>query len=483
MDDFKDLVIPYVREGVVRSAELAETVGLSTSCQRAVNFHFDSTGAVTSRAGITQYTPVSSPAIQSFGTWAENAGNLKRLLIQRGDEMYSFDGTSETLVRTMSSSNLARFCQFTNYTYMVNGSTAAGGDPVQTFHGTTFGTTNVGGAPAGDMIAYFGGRICIGNIAEDRIYYSKIVEPDGTIIFDTANDYIYKTSPGNGEKMTALIQVPRALLILKPNSIYRVYSITEEGPSLDDYSAYNVGTYSQESIVTAKDATYFHHSSGIYKVSSASQDLQPVEISRRISDIINAIPRSQYGLVKGWKDDNHIYWSIGTVNLADGVIENAVIRYTISSEVWTVYGHSGAITAAINYDDGVNLNSIVAYSGKVGRYGVGYDDCGDRILAEIVTRRFPITENYARMKDVSRIAAVGINCAGLTASFQIDSDLPNRWTEIGKINTNIVSDLSTKDMRHFNVIAFRLHGDVTGSPVTFYTFELSYASQEGYRNR
>ena len=81
------------------------------------------------------------------------------------------------------------------------------------------------------------------------------------------NNFIEKFSPQDGESITGLIRVPRALLLFKQNHIYRIYSAT----NIDPYPAYNVGTYSQESIVQTKDGVYFHHPSGFYHFSYDSQ--------------------------------------------------------------------------------------------------------------------------------------------------------------------------------------------------------------------
>ncbi len=143
---------------------------------------------------------------------------------------------------------------------MVNGV-----DALQCSSGSTF-SAEVGFVPAtvmpvGHFIqAGFDGRLWIGNKDTDALYFSDIVQfavPSTYTITYTATNFIETLSSQDGESMTGLFRVPRALLVFKQNHIYRVYN----SENIDPYPAYNVGTYSQESIVQAKDGLYFHHSS------------------------------------------------------------------------------------------------------------------------------------------------------------------------------------------------------------------------------
>src|SRR5690606_2139719 len=128
--------------------------------------------------------------------------------------------------------------------------------------------------------------------------------------------------------------------------------------SLDAYPAYNVGTFSQESIVETKTGIFFHHSSGFYQFDYGSQ---PVEISRRIIDFVQAIPRAAHADITGvYAGFDAVAWSVGQVTVEGVVYANCVLRYTISTQVWTVYDYPGIIIPAnIYYDDGTNLNHLL----------------------------------------------------------------------------------------------------------------------------
>jgi hypothetical protein len=283
------------------------------------------------------------------------------LYAQQGDgDVLNWDGATWTTRRTgVNPQQKARFTQYLNYIWMVNGN-ASFGDPVQTSNGGTFGTDLVpADFPPGDYIqAGFEGRVWVADKLYDVVYFTDIVQftpPDlYTLTFDPATNFIKNFSPQNGQTITGLFTTPRALLLFKQDSIYRIYGAF----SVDSYPAYNVGTYSQESIVQTKDGLYFHHSSGFYKF---AYDSQPVEISRRVIDFVQAISRDYYPEVKGiYNGFDAVEWHVGSLTVEGVYYQNCVMRYTISTQVWTIYDyHKNNITALVNYDDGVTINMIV----------------------------------------------------------------------------------------------------------------------------
>jgi len=263
---------------------------------------------------------------------------------------------------TVNPQQKARFTQYLNRIWMVNGN-ASFGDPVETSDGGTFDTTLVpDDFPPGDFIqAGFEGRVWVADKLYDVIYFTDIVQftpPDVyTLSYDPDTNFIKNFSPQNGQTMTGLFTTPRALLLFKQDSIYRIYGAF----SVDSYPAYNVGTYSQESIVQTKNGIYFHHSSGFYQF---AYDSQPIEISRRVIDFVQAIPRTYYGEVKGiYNNQDAVEWHVGPVEVEGVLYESCVMRYTISTQVWTIYDYKGNdITALILFDDGTEIRMIMGAS-------------------------------------------------------------------------------------------------------------------------
>ena len=349
MSSVENIKIPYPTEGVIRSAQLNDTVTPENSVQLAINMHFDQIGSVTTRLGVAQYATDLAGSVKAFGT-LNIQGGIKRLFGQVGTDVSVWNGTNWTSVRTATVSTKARFSQWLNKTYMVNGTDALQCSDGGNFAATASFVPTSPVIPVGDYIqAGFDGRIWVANKADDVIYYSDIVQfdPAGTpkysITYTTGN-FIESFSPQDGESITGLFRVPKALLVFKENHIYRVYS----ADNVDPYPAYNVGTYSQESIVQGKDGIYFHHSSGFYRF---NYDTQPTEISRRITDFVKAISRANYDDVVGVYDGyDAIKWSVGSVTVEDVTYANCQLRYSISTQLWTIYDiGTDAITAMVRY--------------------------------------------------------------------------------------------------------------------------------------
>lgn len=273
----------------------------------------------------------------------------------------NWNGTSWTTRRTgLDLIEKARFTQYLNRIWMVNGNDEWG-DPVMTSDGGDFDTTLVpAGFPPGDFIqGGFEGRVWVADKVNDVVYFTDIVQftPPNTYVltYDASANFIKNFSPQNGQTITGMVTTPRALLLFKQDSIYRIYGAY----SVDAYPAYNVGTYSQESIVQTKDGLYFHHPSGFYKF---AYDSEPTEISRRVIDFVQAIQRTNYENILGIYDDkDSVRWSVGSVTVEGVTYEHCVMRYTISTQVWTIYDYRGNdISALILYDDGDDIKMVVA---------------------------------------------------------------------------------------------------------------------------
>jgi hypothetical protein len=476
----KNIKIPYPTEGVIRSAQLNDTITPENSVQLAMNMHFDRVGAMTTRPGITTLhaSATRGGSILSFGTLNTITGSLNKLFSQVGTDVSVWTGSAWSTVRTTTGSGKARFSQWLNHLYMVNGT-----DALQCSDGGAFGAT-AGFVPAtvmpvGDYIqAGFDGRIWIANKANDALYFSDIVAftPPSTysVTYDAAN-FVSTFSPQDGESFTGLFRVPRALLVFKQNHIYRVYSAS----NVDPYPAYNVGTYSQESIVQAKDGLYFHHSSGFYKF---AYDGQPQEISRRVIDFVKAIPRSAYENIVGvWDGYDAVKWAVGPVTVEGVAYANCMMRYSISTQVWTIYDYSAnSITALIRFDDGSALNQICGTSaGKVGKLDIGNDDFGVAIYYEMIDRWRSFTEMYSKSKSVSGIMVFTENAAGGDLEYQTQKSPPNQWTYVDTINDNYDALFPNANTDDFNGIRFRLTGNTSGTPMIFHGIELLSIQDKG----
>ena len=405
------------------------------------------------------------------------------LYAAHGDEVSNTTGGAWTVRRTgLAEVSKPRFSQYLNRIWMVNGNQQLGGDPVATSDGGGFDQTLVPiGFPKGDFIsAGFEGRIWVANKTLGIIFYTDIVQftEDGTyeISYNSSVNFISTISPQDGETMTALVQVPRALLVFTENTITRIYGAS----SLDAYPAYNVGTFSQESIVTTKTGIFFHHSSGFYQFDYGSQ---PVEISRRIIDFVKAIPRDNYEDISGVYDGfDNVEWSVGQVTVEGVVFVNCVLRYTISTQVWTVYdyGTEIGINAMIFYDDGEDLNHLIGTStGKTGALDTGETDFGNPFYYEFIDRWRSYTEMYYQAKDISGVNVYSENAAGANLMYQIQKSGPNAWKQLGTVNENNSSLMPNAKTEDFDVMRFRLAGTTKGAQVIVHGLEVAQLTIKG----
>jgi len=472
-----NIKVPYPTEGVIRSAQLDDTVCPENSVQLAVNMNFDRVGAVTTRNGVATYATTLGGSVTSFGI-LNIQGGIKRLYAQFGTTIQNWDGASWVTKRTTTVTTKARFSQWLNKIYMVNGT-----DALQCSDGGNFAAT-AGFVPAttmpvGDYIqAGFDGRIWIASKPNDALYYSDIVQftpPSTYSVTYTATNFIQSLSPQDGESMTGLFRVPKALLVFKQNHIYRVYS----ADNVDPYPAYNVGTFSQESIVQAKDGLYFHHSSGFYKF---AYDTQPTEISRRVIDFVRAIPRSSYENIVGVYDGyDAIKWSVGSITVEGVTYANCQMRYSISTQVWTVYDFAGTnITALIRYDNGTTIEQVCGTStGLVGKLDSGTTDFTSDIYYELIDRWRSFTDLRCHSKNVSGITIMTENAAGALVQYQTEKAPPNVWKDIDTIKDKYVALFPNASTDDFNLIRTRIRGYSRGTPIIFHGTELLSIQDKG----
>ena len=470
--------IPYPTEGVIRSAQLDDTITPENSVQLAINMNFDRVGAMTTRPGVATLFTQRNGSITSFGT-LNIQGGVKKLYSQVGTDISIWTGSAWSSVKTNTVSTKARFSQFLNHLYTVNGT-----DALQASNGGAFSAiANFVPAtvmPIGDYIqAGFDGRIWIASKVNDALYYSDIVQftpPSTYSITYTATNFIQNLSPQDGQSMTGLFRVPRALLVFKQNNIFRVYN----SENVDPYPAYNVGTYSQESIVQAKDGVYFHHSSGFYKF---NYDGQPTEISRRVIDFVKAIPRASYENVVGIFDGfDAVKWSVGSVTVEGVTYANCQMRYTISTQVWTIYDYAAfGITALIRFDDGTTIEQVMGTSlGRVGKLDSGTTDFDSPIYYELIDRWRSYTEMYSHSKSISGMMVLNENAGGAALEYQTQKAPPNVWTPIDTVDENYASLFPNANTDDFNAARLRLSGNTIGTPIIVHGIEILSVQDKGY---
>lgn len=474
---------PMIRKstesGLITRGAVEENRMPETAVRESINFHFDAIGSATLRKGQTVLGNNLSTVILGMHYHVDAAGTYSQMIVAVGTTVQYLSGATWTSKRTGLTANKARFVTYLNYTFMVNGSEATAvwdGNPSNDF----LATGNAAGAPIGKYIETFRSRVWIaGNTTyPDRLFYSSIpssvVTPLVTWDTDTETGQWIDISPSDGENITALQRYRTALLVFKPEHLYRVFDIAQTDP--DPFN--NVGTSSQESVVETKVGVFFHHRTGFYIYNT---DGRAVEISRPIIDIVRAILPSNYQHITGWVEQSgdHICWSIGDVTYDGVTYVNMVVRYTISTQVWTHYLLPYFIRASLRrspyYTDGTTVFSLVGNSaGDVLKHDTGKTDNGTALPYSLTHRWENVDTLLSTRKTVTVANFSHSGGTGSTIGVQTEHNDPGTLTdwkkEIGQFR-DFNTGFNTLDIKA-RKLRFRIAGSSTGDPFIYHGYEL-----------
>lgn len=470
--EYKSLQSGLINEGAVSEFRIP-----TDAVVESINFDFDKLGSATLRKGLTRLGDDSfSGNILGLHEFRDSGtGTNNRIVMVNGTTAYYLSSGIWTSKRTGLTTGLkARFTTFLDFLWMVNGTDAtaiwsgASGDSFIT-------TGNAASAPIGKFIENFRSRVWIaGNSTyPDRIYFSSLPSAETTPVITwntnvTTGDWI-DISPSDGENITAIKRHKLSLLVFKNNHIYRIYSVAATDPD----PTINVGTYSQESVVEAKNGVYFHHPTGFFRYSDGAA----IEISKPIQDIVDNISAANYGDIAGWEDGDHIYWSLGNVTINDVVYSNLVVRYTISSETWTHRSYPTQFLNSSQYNDGSSIFQLVGDNdGNIYKTNIGLDDDGTPIFYSLITRWNNLDGTSSTTKTINKIMFLHDRGAGGNISFQTEDLNSDEWKDVLQLQnhdtgTNTANIVGRK-------IRFRLYGQSSGGQFEFSGYEILNAFSE-----
>lgn len=458
--------------GVIREAEVDSNLIPDQAVTESRNFHFDRKGASTVRPGLTALGSTVLNSRPSVGLHNVQS-NTAIAVFSNGSSstIYSF-GTSSTpnawavSLDGGTASVRIRFVDFGSYSIAINFiyNTYSsmrfwdGGTRRWYFTGNPINPQNMWGySPQyGEVyksrVYLFGDTVPRGTgqnaSNKSRLFFSSVISSTGNITWDPSTDYV-DINPGDGEGGSGLKRYSSELLCFKPNYIYRFRtSGTDPDPLI------KVGTRSQESIVEGKRGVYFHHDTGFYRYTGG----YPAEISRPISDIVLAIPYSQFDDIIGWNDQDHIYWAVGTVTVVETresvTIKNCVLRYTESSDVWTIYSMAQDIRGGITYNSGTSLSRLVATDmGHVATQDSGTTDLGEPIKYRMRTKWYD-WDNVSEQKVVNELTTAVEKAQGMEIMYQTDENM--EWNTIGTVN-RLIQFFGNLDIKFYR-IRFQITG-------------------------
>lgn len=438
----------------------------------AINWHFDRIGALTTRKGYAIVGAQISAGNAVLGLHQfldEGSGTNDQLIAVVNTVAYYLSAGTWTSKRTsLTAGSKARFVNYLDFVWMVNGTEATAvwdGAAANSF----VTTGNAASAPTGKYIEVFRNRVWIaGNTTNpSRVTYSSL--PSAGVVLWTGSDTgTIDVVPNDGGDITAIKKFARALYVFKPDFMYRIYSINETEPDPQIF----VGTYSQESVVIAKDGMYWHHPSGIYRLRKGEE--QPREISKPVNEIIKNIGYSFYDDVNSWTDEDHVYFSVGDITLNSNTenaltINNCVLRWTISTEVWTIYSYASEFRVGAQYDNGSGLVQVVGDSdGTVYTVNSGNTDNSAKIHCHLETQWENFTGLRSETKEIRKFSALHENAQGAMLGYRTQTNT-KAVEPIGQLES---PDTIFKKNIRCKKIKFVLSVSTSGGQMVFQGFEL-----------
>ena len=419
--------------GLIRPAEVDDALIPDGAVTEAVNVHFDRKGAVTVRPGMTGLGSTIIAGSPVFGLHNVQQSTAMAVISNGSTSaIYSYGTSSAANAWAMTldggtNSVRIRFVDFGSYTIALNfmyntytsmrfwdGGTRGGWQ----FTGRPINPHNMWGY-ANQLGEVYKSRIYLGGDTsregnKSRLYFSSVISSTGIITWSPTVDYV-DINPGDGEGMTGLKRFSLELLVFKPNYIYRFRT-----SGVDPDPLIKIGTRSQESIVEGKRGLYFHHDSGFYRYTGG----YPTEISRAINDIVEAIPYSKFSTIEGWSDNDHVYWSVGNLTVSETqqsvTVKNAVLRYTESSDIWTVYSNASDVRAGMTFNNGTSVSRVVGLdNGVVATHNSGTTDLGEPIKFRMRTKWLPMGTEAER-KIINELVAICEKAQASVLMYQVD---------------------------------------------------------------
>lgn len=455
-------------DGLITSGAVADSQTPLTTVTESLNFDFDKIGSAKTRKGTTLLGNQIASGTDILGLYEfrdSGSGTDNQIIAVNGTVAYYLSGETWTSKRTgLTSGSKAEFTTFLDLVFMVNGT-----EDTLTWDGSgsSFGTTQASGAPKGYYIDNFRSRVWIANNT-DRVYYSSLPDSNLDITWDTDNLYI-DVSPQDGDNITKLKRYKNALLLFKREHLYRIYSVSETEPD----PKISVGTYSGRSVVEAVNGIYFHHPSGIYRYSERGIS----NISEPIIDFIKNITVTNYSKIVGWEDGNHVHFSIGDITIGNITYPNVVLRYTLSSQVWTFRSYPTQFLVNSKYNDGTTIYNLCGDDdGNILKIDTGNTDNGNPIFYSLTTRPYLLDGLFSTRKHIQKMSIIHQGLEGASVSYRVDNDNVNAFKHLCQIEEKIAESFSS-DIKG-NIIYFNIKGSSVGESGEYQGIEILEATAE-----
>jgi len=367
-----------------------------TQVLRAQNVISPTIGSFTKRLGYTQIGTAMTAgkdilmnATYQYGTTPTRKHIAVCNAASESEVYVNVAGTWTQQAQNLTAGYKARGTDFVDSFFLVNYA-----DATRSYNGTTWSTsTNVTSAPKAKFIESYRNRLYVaycdvgGTDYPSRFYYSSLPASDGSITWDTTNDWFY-VETSDGDHITALAKNKTYLIVFKENSMFR-YDGTYNQTNLKPVS-WKLGAVSQESVVLDENLILFYSRKGV----AMSVGGAPQIISRPIQPIIDRVNQANLGDICGGIDGDHALFYVGTLTSAlpgdSAALQKVMIDYDIPQNLWTYHTLADEPQAFSNYiSSGAKLLSFGDANGEMFTWNSGTTDDTTAIATNIETINWP----------------------------------------------------------------------------------------------
>jgi len=369
----------------------------------------------------------------------------------------------------LTANKKVRFTTFLNYLFFSNGS-----DSPKSWNGTTttnWGTTHLIDAPTGSIIFNAFDKLHI--FTGTTNYYSTIPSA-GTITWNIATQFI-QFNPDDNDQISAVALTGGIMSIMKQRAKY-----SWNGSSSQSDRVIDIGCTSQETVETIQGVTYYHGTtyttSGIYE----DKGEFPVNISKPIQQVLDAIPQANYKDMASWKDDDHYHLFLGGDVVIYGLtFQNLVASYSVSKGSWSFKSIAHKPTVSCEYVT-VSSNEQTGYNvvfgdqtTKVHQWLLGNDFDGENINVIIRTKKINPIGTEANIKTINRLLFYAEEPQGAIVKARVDS---GKWMTIATLKKPIeeMPSLSLKG----RFIEFEITLVLNQQRFSFEGIDIVYATSE-----
>jgi hypothetical protein len=486
--------------GVIRQAEVDDNLIPKEAVVEAVNVNFDRKGAVQKRNGLTKF---GNAAVFKAGTGTTSRAYCYGLcnvvfstsssyfplavFTQSGSQsIYVYQSGSWGITLSGDSSyKPTRFLNFNNNLIRVNGANdmlvwTGGGTWIAS--GGQINPDNMASYDTNLLEAYKSKVYTAGDANHpNRLYFSSVISSTGAIDWTPTEDYI-DINPSDGDIITALKRYGTELLVFKTRYIYRFKS-----SGIDPDPLISVGVENPEDIIEGKSGLYFldKANQAVFKYNGGT----PEEISRPISDLLTGLYLKN-GVGTCWKDNDHIYWSLGSQTINGKTITGFTIRYTESSNIWTTYSYPFGASRTTDYwnEDSWNSKTVLIGTSAINTVYIYSTSTTANIDPEkpiAPNGEIPISYHFITKwydfgsiedrKVIKRMVGVCEKAQGSKIYYQKDDDVG--WTEMGQLR-KYMTDFDQLNIR-FHRIRFKINGVSDKDTFIFKGFQITDYDNEG----